>query len=291
MYMMSYIFNLADHLMVSLNICGSTPLRNDIIQANIVTLFSMVYGILIDTPVSYYRAFVIEEKWGHNKMTMDTFVKDLVKSTLLMIFFQGILYAIILWLVSVSGDNLVFYLSIAMISFILLAQIIIPIFIMPMFYEMTDLKEGSLKTAIYKEAEKTCVNVTQIKVIDGSTRSSHSNAFVIGFSFFRKVVIFDTLIDQQEEDEITAVVNHELGHVAYNHTIWGTVITSIKIVAIFYAFTYCLGNTEMLQSFGFNLETTANSSFVYLGVFALIIQPLTFPFEFLSSYMSRVMEY
>merc|ERR1712160_95960 len=106
--MMSYIFNLADHLMVSLNICGSTPLRNDIIQANIVTLFSMVYGILIDTPVSYYRAFVIEEKWGHNKMTMDTFVKDLVKSTLLMVFFQGILYALILWLVSVSGDNLVF---------------------------------------------------------------------------------------------------------------------------------------------------------------------------------------
>jgi len=113
----------------------------------------------------------------------------------------------------------------------------------------------------------------------------------MGFSFFRKVVIFDTLIEQQEEDEITAVVNHELGHVAYNHTIWSTVTTCVKIVAIFYAFTYCLGNTEMLQSFGFNLETSANSSFVYLSVFALIIGPFTFPLEFLSSYTSRVFEY
>jgi STE24 endopeptidase len=81
------------------------------------------------------------------------------------------------------------------IGFVLLMQIIAPILIMPLFYDLTEMPEGDLKKAIYKEAEKTCVNVSDIKVIDGSTRSSHSNAFVMGFSFFRKVVIFDTLIE------------------------------------------------------------------------------------------------
>lgn len=91
---------------------------------------------------------------------------------------------------------------------------------MPLFYTLTDLEEGKLRDAIFKEAEKTSVNVAQIKVIDGSTRSSHSNAFVTGLGAFRKVVIFDTLIEQQSQDEIIAVVNHELGHVAHHHIIY-----------------------------------------------------------------------
>jgi len=84
---MSYFWNTADHLMVSLKICGSTPLRTDIIQANIVMILGMAIDLLTDTPISYYRNFVIEEKWKYNKMTMDTFVKDLIKSTLLGVFF------------------------------------------------------------------------------------------------------------------------------------------------------------------------------------------------------------
>jgi STE24 endopeptidase len=129
-------------------------------------------------------------------MTINTFIKDLVKSFILTLIFQAIIVYPILWVIQTCGDNLIFYLSVLVISLILLMQIIVPIFIMPLFYALKELEDGDLKTAIYKEAEKTKVNVSQIKVIDGSTRSSHSNAFVIGFSFFRKVVIFDTLIEQ-----------------------------------------------------------------------------------------------
>jgi len=93
----------------------------------------------------------------------------------------------------------------------------IPTLIIPLFYKLTDLEEGELKTAIVKEAEKTNVPVSEIKKIDGSTRSSHSNAFVTGLYPFRKVVLFDTLIEQHPADEIIAVVNHELGHVHHRH--------------------------------------------------------------------------
>jgi STE24 endopeptidase len=124
---------------------------------------------------------------------------------------------------------------------------------LPLFYTLTDLEEGKLRDAIFKEAEKTSVNVAQIKVIDGSTRSSHSNAFVTGFGAFRKVVIFDTLIEQQSQDEIIAVVNHELGHVAHHHIIYKIFTSSAQIVGMFALFTLCLGNTDILQSFGFDL--------------------------------------
>jgi len=84
-----------------------------------------------------------------------------------------------------------------------------------------------LKAAIFKEAEKTKVSVSQIKVIDGSTRTSHSNAFVTGFLFARKVVIFDTLIDSFTNSEILGVVCHELGHVAHYHIVWNMVSSSL----------------------------------------------------------------
>ena len=94
-----------------------------------------------------------------------------------------------------AGENLILYLSIEAIGFTLLIAILLPVFIIPCFYTYSDLQEGELRDAIFKESEKTKIPVSQIKVIDGSSRSSHSNAFVTGFSAFRKVVIFDTLIE------------------------------------------------------------------------------------------------
>ena len=100
--------------------------------------------------------------------------------------------------------------------------------------------------------------------MDGSTRSSHSNAFVSGFSTFRKVVIFDTLIEQQTHDEIIAVVNHELGHVHHSHLINDVVIEAVTLTVMFFFFALCLGNQDMLFSFGF----THSSNFLYLLVFS-----------------------
>ena len=126
-----------------------------------------------------------------------------------------------------------------------------PTVIIPIFYSLTDLEDGELKTSIYAEAKKTDIDVSEIKVIDGSQRSSHSNAFVAGLSGARKVVIFDTLIEQNSHDEIIAVVNHELGHVAYKHIIKNTIAICIQMIVMFSVFSFTLGNKGLLLSFGF----------------------------------------
>lgn len=134
------------------------------------------------------------------------------------------------------------YLALLTVGVIALINILFPILIIPCFFKLTDLEEGELKAAIFKEAQKTNVPVAQIKVIDGSTRTSHSNAFVSGFLFARKVVIFDTLIDKFPNEEILGVVCHELGHVAHSHIVWNMVSSSLQITVMFSVFALCIGN-------------------------------------------------
>lgn len=106
----------------------------------------------------------------------------------------AVVIPIILWLVHVSGPAVILTLAAASITIVIILSLLIPTLIIPMFYTLSDLEEGELREAILKEARKTDVKVAEIKVIDGSKRSSHSNAFITGFWHFRKVVLFDTLI-------------------------------------------------------------------------------------------------
>lgn len=162
-----------------------------------------------------------------------------------------------------------------------------PTVILPIFFKFSDLEDGKLKTDIFKEAEKTKIPVSQIKVIDGSQRSSHSNAFVTGFGAARKVVIFDTLIEQQSPEEILAVVNHELGHVAYHHVVWGVGRAIIQLAVMFSFFSLCIGNRDILRSFNF----TRTSNFVSLFLFQMLYSPSSFFTQFLQMYLTRVAEF
>jgi STE24 endopeptidase len=155
----------------------------------------ILVSTLTNLPFKIYSTFVIEEKWGFNKTTRKTFVCDLVKSFLISLVFTAILVPLMLWVVDAAGDKLVVSLVIFTFIVIVVINLLVPTVILPLFYKFTDLEDGQLKTDIFKEAEKTKIPVSQIKVIDGSQRSSHSNAFVSGFGSARKVVIFDTLIE------------------------------------------------------------------------------------------------
>jgi len=249
----------------------------------VTTLFDQVVSL----PFELYFTFVIEEKWGFNKTDMKTFVMDKIKGFALMTVCTAIFLSAILYVIESCGDNLLFYLSILTISIIVLLQILVPLVIIPCFYTYSELEEGKLRTDIFKESEKTNVPVSQIKVIDGSKRSSHSNAFVSGFGPFRKVVIFDTLLEQQTPDEILAVVNHELGHVAHYHMIWNIMASSMQIVFMFSLFTLCLGNNDMLLQFGF----TTQSGFLYLFVFQTLYSPFQIFVQFLVMHFTRSCEY
>ena len=138
-----------------------------------------------------------------------------------------------------------------------------------------------------KEAEKTDVSVAEIKVIDGSKRSSHSNAFVSGFWNFRKVVLFDTLIEQHSIAEVCAVVNHELGHVVYRHILQQIFMSSASLLIMFSCFAFTLGNKSIIESFGFGNE----SSFLYFFLFMKLYIPVSTFIQFISMYLIRRAEY
>jgi STE24 endopeptidase len=180
----------------------------------ILTLIQM----LLNAPFSIYLTFVIEEKYGFNKMTIGTFVMDQVKTLILTALLAAIVLPLVLVIIAKSGPAMVPILAAVSVGLLLLISILVPTLIVPCFFTYSDLQDEELKAAIQQEAVKAQVDISEIKVIDGSQRSSHSNAFVAGMLWFRKVVIFDTLLEQHPHDEILAVVNHELGHVAYSHT-------------------------------------------------------------------------
>lgn len=201
---------------------------------------------LLNLPFSIYHTFVIEEKYGFNKMTPGTFVTDeLKKFVLTMVLFAAII-PLILWIIHVSGPALVLTLAACSIGLVILLSLLIPTVIVPLFFTYTDLEEGELRTAVLAEAEKTDVNVSEVKVIDGSKRSSHSNAYVSGFWSFRKVVIFDTLIAQHPVDEVCAIVNHELGHVVHKHILQNVALSSVSLIVMFLCFSFTLGNKGII---------------------------------------------
>ena len=154
----------------------------------------ILISTLTNLPFKIYSTFVIEERWGFNKTTKKTFICDIFKSLMISLVFTAILVPLMLWVVDVAGDKLVSSLVVFTFVVIVVVNILVPTVILPLFFTFTDLEDGKLKTDIFNEAEKTKIPVSQIKVIDGSQRSSHSNAFVSGFGSARKVVIFDTLI-------------------------------------------------------------------------------------------------
>lgn len=188
------IWNWMDGIMNTFALCSDTPWKNDILQAYLFSVLVTLIEILLNLPFSLYSTFVIEEKYGFNKMTPGMFIADEFKKLILVLVVYAVVIPLILWLIAVSGPALILTLASVSVALVIIISLLIPTVIVPMFYTYTDLEEGELRTAILKEAEKTDVNVAEIKVIDGSKRSSHSNAFVSGFWNFRKVVLFDTLI-------------------------------------------------------------------------------------------------
>lgn len=193
----------------------------------------------------------------------------------------------ILWLVHVSGPALILNLAAASIAIVIILSLLIPTVIIPMFYTLTDLEDGELRQAVLKEALKTDVKVAEIKVIDGSKRSSHSNAFVTGFWNFRKVVLFDTLIAQHPVEEVCAVVNHELGHVVHKHIIQQVFMSSLSLILLFSCFAFTLGNKSIIESFGFENE----SNFLYLFLFMKLYMPVSNAVNFVSMHFIRRAEY
>lgn len=213
----------------------------------------LLWGQLIGIPFSLYSAFVLERKHGFNRQTAGVFWSDQFKGVLL-----GILLAIpavsaLIWIVRRFGDA--FYL--AAWAFALCLQmflmLIFPTFIQPLFNKFDPLPEGPLHTKIEELARRLKFPLSKIFVMDGSKRSSHSNAYFFGF-FTKRIVLFDTLISQSSEDEICAVLAHELGHWKCWHTMQNFIIAQIQVFALFYGYSRFSKQSAIFEAFGFDGE-------------------------------------
>jgi STE24 endopeptidase len=189
------------------------------IRGALVIVSALLISSLIDLPFEYYKTFNIDERFGFNKMTPKMFFTDLVKHSLVGILLGAPILFAALWLMQSAGDYWWFYLWIVWSVFNLLMLAVYPTFIAPLFNKFSPLEDESLKQRIETLLTKCGFKSLGLFVMDGSSRSSHGNAYFTGFGASKRVVFFDTLLTRLNADEIEAVLAHELGHFKHNHVI------------------------------------------------------------------------
>jgi len=190
----------------------------EISQSIVFVLSFIMIQTLLGLPGSVYHTFVLEEKFGFNKQTPKIFVTDILKSQMLAIAIAPPLLAGFLKIVQKAGDQFFYYLWLFGAGVQVFTITIYPVVILPLFNKLSPLKPGELKTGIEALAGRLKFPLHELYEIDGSTRSAHSNAYFFGLPWKKHIVIYDTLIQKSEPEEVVAVLGHELGHWSMGHT-------------------------------------------------------------------------
>ncbi len=191
--------------------------RSPLVQGSAFILSIMLIASLIDLPFSFYRNFILEQKFGFNRMSLLTFISDLFKEILLT-FIVGIpLIFGILYLMGVMGSAWWFYVWLTLSIFSLTMMWVYPTFIAPIFNKFKPLENDTLNNRIDSLLQRTGFKNDGIFVMDGSKRSSHGNAYFTGLGKNKRIVFFDTLLNGMEDREVEAILAHELGHFHHKH--------------------------------------------------------------------------
>jgi STE24 endopeptidase len=193
--------------------------HQEIIRGALVICSAMIASSMIDIPFDYYKTFVVDEKYGFNKMTPMMFFTDLIKHSLVGIALGAPILFAALWLMQGAGQFWWLYLWVVWSVFNLVMLAVYPTFIAPLFNKFSPLEDEPLKQRIETLLTKCGFKSQGLFVMDGSARSSHGNAYFTGFGASKRVVFFDTLLDRLNADEIEAVLAHELGHFKHHHVI------------------------------------------------------------------------
>tara|TARA_R110002003_G_scaffold13_18_gene970 strand:- start:3900 stop:4871 length:972 start_codon:yes stop_codon:yes gene_type:complete len=246
----------------------------------------LVYGL----PFSYYHHFVLEEKFGFNKMDIKTWVTDMIKGQALGLAFGIPLGSAFLAIIKKTGLNFFYYLWAFMLVVQIAAMTIYPILIVPLFNKLEPLKPGKLKESVEALASKLKFPLSELQVIDGSKRSAHSNAYFTGLPWIgkKKIVIYDTLLEKSSEKEVEAVLAHELGHWQMNHTSRLLLISQAQLFYTFALFSVFINNRSLYADFGFHRERPTMVGFI---LFNEILQPTDAILKLLLNVWTRKMEY
>ncbi len=261
--------------------------ENNIVIALIFFGIIIIGSDIINTPFSYYKTFVIEEKFGFNKTTKKTFVVDKIKGLLMTAIIGGGILALIIWFYQFAGTSFWIYAWALVAIFSLFMNLFYAKLIVPLFNKQTPLEEGELKTAIEKYATKVGFTLKNVFVIDGSKRSTKANAYFSGFGSQKRITLYDTLINDLEIDEIVAVLAHEVGHYKRKHIIFN-LITSTLLTG----FTlWLLSLFVSLPIFSEALNISNPSFHIGLIVFGILYSPISEITGLLMNIISRKFEY
>ncbi|UBM62886.1 M48 family metallopeptidase [Candidatus Sulfidibacterium hydrothermale] len=253
-------------------------------------LFFGILGFSLDVltlPFQWYGTFVIEEKFGFNKTTVPVFVTDKLKMWLVSGVVGGGLLLFIQWAYTAGGA--VFWLiAFAGVSlFMIFMAMFYTSLIVPLFNKLRPLEEGELKTAIEKLAAQTGFPLTGIYIMDGSKRSTKANAYFSGLGPKKKIILYDTLLEELSTEEIVAVLAHEIGHYRKKHIYKGLVVSLAEMLVLFFLLGKALSMPEFSQAIG-----VQNASF-YAGLlaFSLLYAPVSFILGIVENVLSRRHEY
>ncbi|MDR2886776.1 MAG: M48 family metallopeptidase [Bacteroidales bacterium] len=287
-------FNMAVVLLMI--ICGgfafADSFARSISQNNIVCalLFFGIIGFLsdiINIPFSYYDNFVIENRFGFNRMNIKTFIADIFKSWLVAVIIGAPVLGFITWLYYKTGSHFWLLAWGAVVAVSVFINLFYSELIVPLFNRQEPLGEGSLRNKIESFAAKTGFELKNIYVIDGSKRSSKANAYFSGFGPRKRITLFDTLLKDLEEDEIVAVLAHETGHYRKRHVLHSLLMSVITTGVMLFLLSAVIGSPALYMALG-----SAQPSFqLSLVVFGILYSPLSLVTGLAANYFSRRNEF
>ncbi len=262
-------------------------IQNEVIRGIVFISTLLIANSILSMPFGIYSTFVIEEKYGFNKTTVKTYILDILKSTSLSALIGIPVLSLILFVLADSSKWTFLYLWGFVLVLSLILQYIAPTIILPIFNKFKPLDEGELKVSIFSFAKKVNFPLKNIFVMDGSKRSSKSNAFFTGFGRNKRIAIFDTLIEKHTVPALTAVLAHEIGHYKLKHILTGSVIQYLRIGVMLYLLQFFI-NSDMLFS-SFYISTKS----VYTGLifFGLLYAPIDLILSLFMNILSRKHEY
>ncbi|WP_340122600.1 M48 family metallopeptidase [Methylobacter svalbardensis] len=246
-----------------------------------------LFMTLVEIPTSVYQTFVIEEKFGFNKSTPQRFIKDQLLQLALVAAIGMPLLALILWVMDSIGSLWWLWAWGILISFSLLMSWLFPTVIAPLFNKFTPMEDGSLKDRIQGLLSRCGFNSNGIFIMDGSKRSGHGNAYFTGLGNNKRIVFYDTLVNSLDDEELEAILAHELGHFKCKHTIKMMVATAIMSLISFAILGWLIDQPWFYNGLG----VTQPSHAAALLLFMLVSSSFTFFMQPISAYFQRKFEF
>ena len=257
------------------------------VQTGIFFLILFVASDLISLPFSWYNTFVIEEKYGFNKTTYRTFIFDKIKGYLLTIIVGGGILFGIMYIVASLTNGFWIWLWLALATLMILINMFYADVIVPIFNKLTPLENGNLRTKIEEYSKKVGYELKNIFIIDGSKRSTKANAFFSGLGPRKTIALYDTLVEKHSDEELVAVLAHEVGHFKKKHVITSLILTILQLGLMTWLIELCLKQNEISQALG------ADEMVFHLGIvaFGVLYSPIGTVLSLFMNILSRKNEF